>query len=72
MKYTFSGHESFPCKALWLKKGYDFIIEVDGGVNASNIVSVAESGADLLVAGSAVFKNDVYKNAKELMELIGQ
>lgn len=24
MKYTFSGHESFPCKSLWLKKGYDF------------------------------------------------
>lgn len=26
-KYTFSGHESFPCKALWLKKGYDFILD---------------------------------------------
>ena len=25
-KYTFSGHESFPCKSLWLKKGYDFMI----------------------------------------------
>ncbi|MCQ2191660.1 MAG: DUF4007 family protein [Paludibacteraceae bacterium] len=24
-KYTFSGHESFPCKTFWLKKGYDFI-----------------------------------------------
>lgn len=23
-KYTFSGHESFSCKTLWLKKGYDF------------------------------------------------
>lgn len=23
-KYTFSGHESFPCKSLWLKKGYDY------------------------------------------------
>ena len=23
--FTFSGHESFPCKTLWLKKGYDFI-----------------------------------------------
>lgn len=23
-KYVFSGHESFPCKTLWLKKGYDF------------------------------------------------
>lgn len=25
MKYVFSGHESFTCKTLWLKKGYDFI-----------------------------------------------
>lgn len=25
VKYTFSGHESFPCKSLWLKKGYDFV-----------------------------------------------
>lgn len=24
-QYTFSGHESFPCKTLWLKKGYDFV-----------------------------------------------
>lgn len=23
-KFVFSGHESFPCKSLWLKKGYDF------------------------------------------------
>lgn len=22
--YKFSGHESFPCKSLWLKKGYDY------------------------------------------------
>ena len=26
-KYIFSGHESFPCKTLWLKKGYDFVIQ---------------------------------------------
>lgn len=25
--YTFSGHESFACKSLWLKKGYDFVRE---------------------------------------------
>lgn len=24
-RYTFSGHESFTCKSLWLKKGFDFI-----------------------------------------------
>ncbi|MBM3712425.1 MAG: DUF4007 family protein [Actinobacteria bacterium] len=26
-KLTFSGHESFHCRSLWLKKGYDFIIK---------------------------------------------
>ena len=24
-QYSFSGHESFSCKMLWLKKGYDFV-----------------------------------------------
>ncbi len=26
-KYVFSGHESFSCKQLWLKKGYDFLVD---------------------------------------------
>ena len=26
-KHSFSGHESFPCKSLWLKKGYDFVVQ---------------------------------------------
>ena len=26
-RYSFSGHESFYCKSLWLKKGYDFLTE---------------------------------------------
>lgn len=25
IKYTFSGHDSFQCRQLWLKKGYDFV-----------------------------------------------
>ena len=25
VKYTFSGHESFQCRNLWLKKGYDYV-----------------------------------------------
>ncbi len=27
LKYTFSGHDSFHCRQLWLKKGYDFVKE---------------------------------------------
>jgi len=36
-------------------------LEVDGGVNADTIKSVVDAGADVLVAGSAVFKGDDYK-----------
>lgn len=49
-KYTFSGHESFPCKTLWLKKGYDFVKEekdfnapeavVDLGVGKNMVASI--------------------------------
>ena len=34
------------------------IIEVDGGVNLSNSKKLIDAGADLLVAGSAIFKSD--------------
>jgi len=36
--------------------GASFLIEVDGGINLENIERVTHSGADVLVAGSAVFK----------------
>lgn len=35
-------------------------IEVDGGVNSETIADVAAAGADVVVAGSAVFKGDDY------------
>ncbi len=40
--------------------GYDIRLEVDGGVKANNIREIKEAGADMFVAGSAIFgaKND--------------
>ncbi|MBR2559275.1 MAG: ribulose-phosphate 3-epimerase [Firmicutes bacterium] len=38
--------------------GKDFLIEVDGGVTLDNTVRIAQAGADILVAGSAVFGAD--------------
>ena len=35
-------------------------LEVDGGVNSDTIASVAKAGANVIVAGSAVFKGDDY------------
>lgn len=40
------------------KKGLSFDIEVDGGIDEKNASEVAEAGADILVAGSAVYKAD--------------
>ena len=39
-----------------LKMGIDLNIEVDGGINAENAVFCTEAGANVLVAGSALFK----------------
>lgn len=38
------------------RQGLDIKIEVDGGVSASNAAALAEAGAEIFVAGSAVFK----------------
>ena len=46
-------------------------IQVDGGVDKTNIKQIVEAGADLIVAGSAVFKNDeIEENIKALREAL--
>ena len=42
------------------KKGRPILIQVDGGVNKTTITDVAADGADVLVAGSAIFGSDDY------------
>ncbi|MBI3451134.1 MAG: ribulose-phosphate 3-epimerase [Acidobacteria bacterium] len=42
-------------KATLRERGLDALIEVDGGVDAGNAADLVRDGADLLVAGSAVF-----------------
>ena len=42
--------------------GRDIRLEVDGGIKANNIRAIAEAGADMFVAGSAIFNQDDYKN----------
>ncbi len=48
--------------------GEDFLIEVDGGIKKSNIKSVVEHGANVIVAGSAVFNDDITASVKGLLE----
>lgn len=53
------------------KTGKDIRLEVDGGVKLSNAAAIMEAGADVLVAGSAVFKGDAAANVKAFLELMG-
>jgi len=49
------------------ESGLDIRLEVDGGVKASNIAAIAEAGADMFVAGSAIFSQPDYKVAIDEM-----
>lgn len=49
---------------------YNIDIEVDGGICKDNIALVKDSGANMLVAGSAVFKGDIKTNFETLNNLI--
>ncbi len=49
--------------------GLNFRIEVDGGIGQETVESVVRAGADMLVAGSAVFQpGETEKNARELLK----
>ncbi|WP_420456292.1 ribulose-phosphate 3-epimerase [Rubrivirga sp.] len=50
------------CRELLARTGSRAVIEVDGGVAPGNVRAVVEAGADVIVAGSAVFKGDVAEN----------
>ncbi|MCM1157001.1 MAG: ribulose-phosphate 3-epimerase [Bacteroidales bacterium] len=46
------------------------LIEVDGGIGEANIEAVRDAGANVFVAGSAVFKGDTEENVKRLKALL--
>ncbi|MCL9644453.1 ribulose-phosphate 3-epimerase [Rahnella bonaserana] len=47
--------------------GYDIRLEVDGGVKAENIGEIAAAGADMFVAGSAIFNQPDYRTVIDHM-----
>ncbi len=65
-KYIESVNEKV--KELRRITGPDFYIQVDGGVNAENLPTVLEAGANVVVAGTAVFNDDITGSVKRLME----
>ena len=48
-----------------------FDIQVDGGIGLSNVREVAQAGAEVFVAGTAVFKGDILRNVKAFKEEVG-
>jgi hypothetical protein len=48
-KPTFSGHETFPCRTLWLKKGYDFVLN-EGSFNSPDAVVLLGVGKNMVSA----------------------
>jgi len=52
-----------------IQSGRDIRLEVDGGVKAENIAEIAAAGADMFVAGSAIFSKADYKIAIDEMRV---
>ena len=55
-------------KEMILKKGLPVRIQVDGGVNAKTIADIARAGADIFVAGSAIFGGADYRETIQLLK----
>ena len=55
-------------KSLIEESGLDILIQVDGGVNANTIADVSTAGADVFVAGSAIFNTDDYKGTIAMLK----
>jgi len=75
----FSGQEFIPraiqkikdLKSMISAKNSNVLIEVDGGISQETIQSVAEAGADVFVAGSAIFGSSDYgKTIRKFRSLI--
>lgn len=74
----FGGQEFIPytldkirqARALITEKGHRCVIEVDGGVNMDTMQSVVKAGAQVIVAGSAIFHAvDPARKVKEMLEM---
>ncbi|MFB9840863.1 DUF4007 family protein [Mucilaginibacter ginsenosidivorans] len=65
VKYTFSGHDTFQCRQLWLKKGYEFVKENKSFNNESAVV-------DLGVGKNMVSAINYWLKAFDLLDKDGQ
>jgi len=59
-------------RALIDQSGLAILLEVDGGLSAVTAPLVIEAGADVIVAGSAIFKGDASHYEKNIQDLRGK
>ena len=52
------------------ERGLETDIEVDGGIKLNNVQKVLDAGANVIVAGSAVFSGDREKNVEEFLKIL--
>ena len=57
-------------KAMLTERGLDTDIQVDGGITKENVRSVIAAGANVIVAGSTVYRGDAAQNTKDLLKLM--
>ena len=57
-------------KQLIDKKGLKTDIEVDGGINLDNVGILMDAGANIIVAGSAVFGGDITENVQRFLDIL--
>lgn len=57
-------------KQMIEKKGLKTDIEVDGGINLENVKDVMQAGANIVVAGNAVFSGDIEANVTRFLEIM--
>ena len=52
------------------EKGLNVDVQVDGGITLDNVRTVLDAGANVIVAGSSVFKNSISGNVQKFMEIM--
>lgn len=54
------------------ERGLDTHLQVDGGIKKNNVQMVLDAGANVAVAGSAVFLGDIEQNVKDFLEIMNK
>lgn len=57
-------------RRLITEKGLKTDVQADGGITAHNVQTVLEAGANIIVAGSAIFKDSITENVKNFFQVM--